>query len=261
MVPDLDFLDELADAAAAETLPRFRIGGTISNKLANGFDPVTEADRAAEAAIRARIAARFPDHGILGEEHGLENADSAFRWVIDPIDGTRAFIAGLPVWGTLIGLYHEGRAVMGLMDQPFTGERFVAGTEGAFFARHGGARQPMRSRQGVELSAAILMTTAPSLFSAKERPAFAALEGAVQLSRFGCDCYAFAMVAAGHVDICIEAGLQPYDIAGLIAPIERAGGVVTDWDGNRPEQGGNIIACGSAELHAAALAQMRSAGG
>ena len=253
MLPDLDFLDELAEASARETLPRFRMGIDVDNKLAGDFDPVTEADRAAERAIRALINARFPDHGILGEEYGAEGTDREFVWVIDPVDGTRAFISGLPVWGTLVGLYQNGRAVMGMMDQPFIGDRYVAGPDGAFSRFRGGDRKAISTRKSVALAAATMMTTSPWLYGEHDFPVFRELEAAAKLSRYGCDCYAFAMLAAGHIDICVESGLQAYDIAGLIAPIEQAGGVVTDWHGGRPEQGGNVIACGSRELHAEAL--------
>lgn len=253
MLPDLEFLDELADASARETLPRFRADIGVDNKIAGDFDPVTEADRAAERAIRDLIGRRFPDHGIIGEEYGAEGADREFVWVIDPVDGTRAFISGLPVWGTLVGLYRDGRAVMGLIDQPFTGERYVAGPEGAFSRFRGGARNAISTRKATGLDKAIMMTTSPWLYGEVDFPVFRDLEASVKLSRYGCDCYAFAMLAAGHVDICIESGLHVYDIAGLIAPIEQAGGVVTDWSGGRPEEGGNIVACGSAELHAEVL--------
>lgn len=258
MLPELAFFDSLAEAAAAQTLPRFRRAIAIDNKLEEGFDPVTEADHAAEKAIRALINTHYPDHGILGEEMGAQGQDREFVWVIDPIDGTRAFISGLPVWGTLVGLYHQGRAIMGMMDQPFTGERYLAGPGGSYL-NHRGTISRLTSRKGVGLSGAILMTTSPFLFPEEAVPAYKALESRVRLARYGCDCYAFAMLAAGHVDICIEAGLKPYDIAGLIAPIEQAGGVVSDWTGKRPENGGNIIACASPELHAEALAVLARA--
>lgn len=256
MVPDLDFFDKLAEAAAARTLPLFRSKLGIDNKYDSGFDPVTEADRAAERAIRALISENFPTHGILGEEYGADNVSADYLWVIDPIDGTRAFISGLPVWGTLIGLYRKGRAVMGMMDQPFTRERYSASSEGAFL-RHG--EQPrvrIETRMGVDLGNAILMTTSPDLYDETDNPAYKRLESKVRLARYGCDCYAFAMLAGGHIDICIEPGLQSYDIAGLITLIEQAGGVVTDWAGGRPEQGGNVIACGSKSLHKQALEQL-----
>lgn len=254
MEPDLDFLDQLANAAASQTLPLFRSKLDVDNKYKTGFDPVTEADRAAERAIRALINEHFPSHGILGEEYGAENTSAEFVWVIDPVDGTRAFISGLPVWGTLVGLYKNGRAVMGLMDQPFTRERYSASSQGAFY-RHGDAqREPLVARSGVDLGEAILMTTSPALYGETDGSAYRRLENSVRLARYGCDCYAFAMVAGGYIDICIEPGLQSYDIAGLIAVIEQAGGVVTDWSGGRPEQGGNILACGSKSLHEQAMA-------
>lgn len=253
MLPDLTFLDELADAAARQTLPRFRSGIAVANKLGSGFDPVTEADQAAERAIRALIGERFPAHGILGEEHGGENTGRPHLWVIDPIDGTRAFISGLPVWGTLIGFYAEGRAELGLMDQPFTGERFIAGPQGAFYRRAGEERR-MRTRDCGSLANATLFTTSPFLHAGDLRRRYDVLERAVKLARYGCDCYAFAMLAAGHVDLVVEADLKPYDIAGLIPIIERAGGIVTTWEGDRPEGGGNIVAAGSASVHAEALA-------
>lgn len=253
MQPDLDFLHRLADAAAKETLPRFRANTTVSNKLQGGFDPVTEADRAAEAAIRDLIGRHYPDHGIMGEEHGSEGLDRDYLWVIDPIDGTRAFISGLPVWGTLIGLYHRGRAVAGLMDQPFTGERFVADQGGTFYRGPDGERT-IRARDCGSLAQATLFTTSPHLFSDVEIARYRAVEGRVNLFRYGCDCYAYALVAGGHADLVIENNLEAYDIGALIAILESAGAVVTDWSGARPEQGGNIIAAGSKAVHEEALA-------
>ena len=175
MQPDLDFMHELADAAAAETLPRFRSGTAVVNKEEGGFDPVTEADRAAEAAIRDLIRRRFPDHGIMGEEYGSEALDAEFVWVIDPIDGTRAFISGLPVWGTLIGLYRNGRSFLGLMDQPFTGERYLADRDGAHY-RGPGRQGRIKSRPCTGLSDATLFTTSPHLFSGGEERAYRAVE-------------------------------------------------------------------------------------
>lgn len=252
MLPDIAFFDAIAEAAATETLPRFRMPVTIDNKYAVGFDPVTEADRAAEKAIRELITERYPEHGILGEEHGDVGLDRDYVWVIDPIDGTRAFISGLPVWGTLVGLYHKGRAVMGMMDQPFTGERFIARPGEAMVRRHGEASR-LSTRQGVSLDQAIMMTTSPKIFSKELEPSYKRVEASVQLARYGCDCYAYAMVAAGYIDLVVEADLKPYDVGGLIPLVEEAGGVMTTWDGGRPEKGGTIIASGSAALHEAAL--------
>lgn len=252
---ETEFIRKLAAAAAAETLPRFRQRGLISNKLAAGFDPVTEADREAELAIRALIRAEFPDHGILGEEHGLENAAASHIWVIDPIDGTRAFISGLPTWGTLVGLTVEGEAVAGLMSQPFTGELYFADVRGAFYEGPGGSR-PLATRKTTRLADATLTTTTPSLFKGEGRACYDRLEQAVRLARYGADCYAFAMVAAGTVDVAVDPGLQPYDIVALIPIIERAGGVITTFDGKPAEAGGDILAAATPELHAAAMAYL-----
>ena len=252
MIP-ADFLRSLARAAAAETLPRFRAQRAVDNKLAAGFDPVTEADREAERAIRRLIVEHYPDHGILGEEFGGENAESPHQWIIDPIDGTRAFISGIPVWGTLVGLTVEGEAVAGLMSQPFTGELFFATGEGAHYEGPGGNRR-LATRKTTSLSDAILFTTTPALFKGEARRRYDGLEERVRLARYGTDCYAFAMVAAGQVDIVADPGLQSYDIAALIPIIEQAGGVVTTFDGGPAEPGGDILAAATPELHEAARA-------
>jgi histidinol phosphatase-like enzyme (inositol monophosphatase family) len=250
-----EFLRSIARAAAGETLPRFRTQGAIANKLETGFDPVTEADREAERVIRALIREAFPEHGILGEEYGIENADSPHRWIIDPIDGTRAFISGIPVWGTLVGLTVEGDAVAGLMSQPFTGELFWATEQEAFYEGPGG-RRPLATRKVTSLSDAILFTTTPVRFKGAARGRFEGLERTVRLSRYGTDCYAFAMLAAGQVDVVADPGLEAYDIAALIPLIERAGGVVTTFDGGPAEGGGDILAAATPELHAAARAML-----
>ena len=248
---DAAFLHQLADVAERETLPRFRTGAAVSNKLRGGFDPVTEGDRAAERAMRALIERRFPRHGIVGEEFGTTIGDD-WTWVLDPIDGTRAFVSGLPVWGTLIGLLHDGRPRAGLMAQPFTGERFWCAGNGAFGSWRGGERRLATSRVG-DLAQATLMTTDPRLFGVGERTAFERVEGAVRLSRYGCDCYAYAMVAAGEIGLVIESGLQTYDIAALIPIIEGAGGVVTDWQGASAARGGRVVAAANDALHEQAL--------
>ena len=253
MLPDRSFFDSLAEAAKAETLPRFRTGLSVVNKLASGFDPVTEGDRAAETAIRALIEQSFPDHGILGEEHENVGLDRDHIWVIDPIDGTRAFISGLPVWGTLIGFQSNGRATMGMMDQPFTGERYFADGERSWYRGPDGEHQ-IQVRDCGSLSDAILFTTSPHIFTGEEAKRYRSIEEQVRLFRYGCDCYAYALLASGHVDLVVESSLKPYDIGALIPIIEQAGGVVTTWDGGRPEPGGNIVAAGSRAVHAQALA-------
>lgn len=256
MLPDRAFFDLLADAAGKETLPRFRVGADVVNKQQGGFDPVTEGDRAAETAIRRLIEARFPEHGILGEEHGSVGLDREYVWVIDPIDGTRAFISGVPLWGTLIGLYRNGKAVMGLVDQPFTGERYFA--DGATSAYQGpeGSRV-LSTRACADIADAILFTTSPHLFAGDAKMRFEAVQDRVRMSRYGCDCYAYALLAAGHVDLVVESGLNPYDVGGLIAVIEQAGGIITTWDGGPAEMGGDIVAAGSRAVYEQALALLK----
>jgi histidinol phosphatase-like enzyme (inositol monophosphatase family) len=256
--PHADFLVELAAAAARETLPRFRQTLDIEDKQLRGvFDPVTIADRSAEEAMRALINARYPEHGILGEEFGAERTDAEHVWVLDPVDGTRAFISGLPVWGTLAGLTRNGRAVLGLMAQPFTGELFCGDGARAWYTGPGGARV-LKTRANGDLSSATLMTTTPALFKGAEAEAYGRVERAVRMPRYGADCYAYCMVASGHIDLVIETGLAPYDIVALIPIIEGAGGIVTNWEGEPAEAGGRVIAAGDRRLHAAALALLNS---
>lgn len=251
-----DFLRRIARAAAVETMPRFRSQGVVANKLQAGFDPVTEADRQAELAIRALIEAEFPDHGILGEEHGSRNTDSRHVWVIDPIDGTRAFISGLPTWGTLVGLTEDGEAVAGMMSQPFTGELYYANASGSHYEGPGGPRK-LQTRRTTALSEATFFTTTPALFGGEARGRYDRFETMVRLARYGTDCYAFAMLAAGSVDIVADPGLKPYDIVALIPIIEKAGGVITTFDGGPAEKGGDIVAAATPQLHAAAMAALR----
>ncbi|MEZ5871076.1 MAG: histidinol-phosphatase [Nitratireductor sp.] len=246
------FLHELCDAAALETMPRFRVRIDVENKQQGGFDPVTAADKAAEAAIRAMIRARYPDHGIIGEEEAPLNPDAEFCWHIDPVDGTRAFIAGLPSWGTLIGLSQNGKAVAGIMHQPFTGERYFT-SAGQSWLAHGSRRETVTTRKTGNLDGQTIMTTSPFLFSEGNLPRYRTLESRCQLARYGCDCYAYAMLASGHVGLVVESGLKSYDIAALIPVIEQAGGVVTTWDGGNAIGGGSILAAANPELHAQAM--------
>lgn len=255
---DAAFLHQLADAAARETLPRFRAGAGVVNKAARSkrtgdtYDPVTEGDREAERVMRAMIERRYPRHTIVGEEFGTRTGREDWTWVLDPIDGTRAFVSGLPVWGTLIGLYREGRPHAGMMAQPFTGERFWA-VDGEAWGAWAGKERRLATSGVREPDRATLMTTDPRLFHGAERDAFARAEAKVRMSRYGCDCYAYAMVAAGEVDAVIESGLQVYDIAALIPIIEGAGGVVSDWEGGSAARGGRVVAAATPQLHAAVL--------
>lgn len=246
-------LERLADAASAAILPLFRSALAVDNKREKAaYDPVTAADRAAEQAMRAIIARDFPDDGILGEEFAAERMAARHVWVLDPIDGTKAFITGLPVWGVLIGLLEAGRPTLGMMCQPFTTERFSGDGRTAGYRGPGGERR-LATRACGDLADAVLFTTAPSLFTAEERVAYERVEAGVRFARYGCDCYAYCMVAAGHADLVIEAGLAPYDIVALIPIVEGAGGVVTTWTGGDPAGGGRIVASGDARLHEAAL--------
>jgi len=249
-----EFLNHLCDLAQVETLSRFRNTLDISNKLAGaGFDPVTEADRAAEQVIRTAIEKQFPDHGILGEEFGTSNPDAEHFWIIDPIDGTRAFISGLPTWGTLIGLYENGKPCAGIMHQPFTGERYVC-DGGQSVLVHNNKTRKLATSQTASLSDAIIMTTSPALFSVAELEHYKKLEVACKLPRYGADCYAYCLLASGHVDLVVEAGLNPYDIAALIPIVECAGGVFTDWQGGSPAMGGQVLVAANADLHRQAMA-------
>jgi myo-inositol-1(or 4)-monophosphatase len=251
------FANELADAAGAVILPHFRSQLAVENKAgAAAFDPVTAADRGAEAAMRALIRSRFPSHGILGEEFGAQPGDDA-TWVLDPVDGTRGFITGLPTWGTLIGLQVGERPLVGVMDQPFVRDRFVASPLGAelrSIGPDGAVRHvPLRVRPCASLNEAVLSTTSPDLFAGAERDAFTTVREQVRLTRYGGDCYAYSLLALGLIDVVVESGLQPYDIVALIPIIERAGGVVTSWDGRSPVRGGRIVAAGDRRVHDAAL--------
>jgi myo-inositol-1(or 4)-monophosphatase len=247
------FVDELATVSGEAILPFFRTSLGVEDKgSAAGFDPVTAADRAAETAMRTLIKRSFPEHGIVGEEYGNERTDAEFVWVLDPIDGTKSFIAGLPIWGSLIALTRNGTAVFGMMHQPFIGERFT-GDGGASRYRGPAGERELHVRPCATLADAMLFTTSPQLMNAADRAVFGRVEAAVKLSRYGGDCYPYCMLAAGHVDLVIEAGLKPHDIAALIPIIEGAGGVITSWEGGSAVQGGRVVAAGDKRVHAAAM--------
>ena len=243
----------LADAARAAILPHFRAAGLeADNKLEGGFDPVTVADKAAERAMRDVLARLRPDDGILGEEYGTTEGTTGLTWVLDPIDGTRAFLSGTPTWGVLVAVMDETGPRMGLVDQPYIGERFFGGF-GDVFVEGPQGRAPLKTRPARGLGEAILFTTFPEVGTPDEGRAFHELAGQVLLTRYGMDCYGYALVAAGQVDLVVEAGLAAYDIQGPQAVVEAAGGVVTDWQGGPAHMGGRVIAAANAEIHAAAL--------
>ncbi|HRK24647.1 MAG TPA: histidinol-phosphatase [Beijerinckiaceae bacterium] len=249
----VEFLDHLALLSGEAILPFFRNHISVTDKAGKGvFDPVTEADRAAELVIRREIKQRFPQHGILGEEFGGDHEEAEFVWVVDPIDGTRSFICGLPVWGTLIGLKRFDAAVLGLMHQPYTRERFFGDGARAWLKGPSGERK-LSTRATTDLAEATLMTTTPALFKGSMREAYDRVENTVRLARYGTDCYAYAMLASGHVDLVIETGLKAYDIVALIPIIEGAGGVITDFSGGSVINGGDVVVAANHQLHEKAL--------
>jgi inositol-phosphate phosphatase / L-galactose 1-phosphate phosphatase / histidinol-phosphatase len=213
---------------------------------------VTVADRAAEAAMRQLIAARFPEHGIVGEEFGRVREDAEFVWVLDPIDGTKSFISGVPLFGTLIALARSGRPILGIIDQPISGERWV-GAEGRATSLQGRA---VRCRACAALPRATLFATTPEMFEGPDRDAFERLAGAVKLVRWGADCYAYGLLAAGFIDLVVEAKLKPYDFCAMVPIVEGAGGVVSDWRGDPLglHSDGRVLIAGDAAAHRAALA-------
>lgn len=244
----------LADAARVETLRYFRAEGlSAENKFESGFDPVTVADRASEQAMRDILALRRPQDGILGEEFGNTTGTSGLTWVLDPIDGTRGYLSGTPTWGVLIAVSDAQGPVLGIIDQPYIGERFAGGLGVAELTGPQGMRA-LKTRAPRALSEAILFSTFPEVGTQAEGAAFAKLSAKARLTRYGTDCYAYGLIAAGQIDLVVEAGLYPYDVHGPIAVIEAAGGIVTNWQGEPAHMGGQILAAANAQIHAEAMA-------
>ena len=239
----------LADAAGAEIRPHFRNLASIEEKP--DLTPVTVADRAAEAAMRTMIETHFPDHGILGEEFGEVRGEADYVWVLDPIDGTKSFISGVPLFGTLIALTRGRRPILGIIDQPISGERWV-GAAGRPTTLNGAA---VRCRACHTLDAATLFATTPEMFKGGDAACFVRLSATVKLTRFGADCYAYGLVAAGFVDLVLEAGLKPYDFCAMVPIVEGAGGVATDWRGTSLDlaSDGRVLVAGDRRTHEAAL--------
>lgn len=252
------FVEELGTLSGTAIMPFFRSSLSAADKSQGGlYDPVTEADRAAEAVMRKRIKDVFPSHGIVGEEFGSENPEAEFVWVLDPIDGTKAFISGLPVWGTLIGLMRNGAPAYGMMHQPFTREKFFGdGAKASLRAPNG--ERILKTRACVSLKDATLSCTSPTMFDEQELIAFKRVENAARLTRYGFDCYAYCMVAAGFMDVVIESNLKPYDVVALIPIIEGAGGIITTWDGKPASNGGAIIAAGDKRVHDEAMKMLNA---
>ena len=250
----LTFAHRLADLSAASIRPHFRNLDAIEDKSGGGpIDPVTAADRAAEKVIRDEVARQWPDHDVIGEEFGGEMTGAEFCWLVDPIDGTRAFITGMPTWGSLIGLLRNAKPVLGMMNQPFTGERYWAGPQGVFYRGPDGERA-LSTRACACLGDAIVTTTSPDMFASdSDRARFDALSSVVRMRRFGGDCYGYCLLAAGQIDVVAESGLSSYDIVPLVPIVEAAGGRITTWDGNPVTDGGSVLACGDPALHEEAL--------
>ncbi|MEL6168037.1 MAG: histidinol-phosphatase [Pseudomonadota bacterium] len=248
----------LAEAARTETLRHFRARDLQTESKAADFDPVTEADRGAERAMRALLADYRPDDGILGEEYGSAEGRSGLTWVLDPVDGTRGFVSGTPTWGVLISIHNGTRPIYGLIDQPYIGERFEGGFGVAQVEGPMGVA-PLETTATTSLMDATLLTTFPEIGSPEEHTAFRRVADKVRLVRYGLDCYGYALLAAGQVDLVIEAGLAAYDIQAPIAVIEAAGGVVTNWEGGSVAAGGRALAAANPAIHAKALELLQSA--
>jgi myo-inositol-1(or 4)-monophosphatase len=252
------FVDELALVSGETIRPFFRSALSVENKsVSGGFDPVTAADRAAEAAMRALIKKTFPAHGIVGEEFPADQPGAEYVWILDPIDGTKSFICGLPAWGTLIALTRHGEPIYGVMHQPFTREQFSGDGSGSRYRGPAGDRV-LQTRACAALRDAIMLTTSPLLMKEADRQCFGRVEQAVRLSRYGGDCYAYCVLAAGHVDLVIETELKPHDVLALIPIIEGAGGIMTTWENEPALNGGRIVAAGDRRVHAQAMKLLKS---
>ncbi len=247
---------EACDRAAKVTVAHFRQSISVENKdQLGGFDPVTVADKLAEDAIRDVVLTNNPQHSFLGEEGEPVRGENALLWVVDPIDGTRSFITGVPLWGTLIAVYDGVDVVMGMLDQPVLKERYV-GYAGSSELQTGDAVTVLSCRAVPRIEDAVLLATSPDLFFDSDKACFEALRDRARLTRYGGDCYCYAQLAMGLSDIVLETGLQPYDIQAVIPIVEGAGGVVTDWQGGSPVAGGAVVSTGSAELHEQVLKQL-----
>ena len=253
----LAFAERLADAARGQTLPRFRDGIAVSNKAGAAYDPVTDADRESERVQRDLITSSFPDHGIIGEEFGAAGAEKPWRWVLDPVDGTRAFVCGVATWTTLIALEHQQRPAIGVIDQPFTDERWI-GTKNETLFRRGGETKICKTSNVTDLATARISTTDPraaAYFTDAEAAAYARVAERSRIERFSLDAYGYAHIALGELDVIIEAGLQHYDYAALIPVVEGAGGVITNWRGETvgADDRNEVLAAATPELHAQAM--------
>lgn len=244
----------IAEGAGPIALRYFRQPLDVENKSTGaGFDPVTRADREVEASIRAELGRLFPDHGIVGEEEAAVETDSPYCWIVDPIDGTRAFISGVPAWGILLGLRRDEKCIAGVMHQPYLGETFFGGA-GRAGMRRAGKEFDLRTSQTDDLASAVAYCTHPAMFPARENlDRFKRVASASRMMRYGGDCYSYCLLAHGMIDLIVEGELQPYDIVPLIPIIEGAGGVVTNWRGESAMAGGRIVAAANTKLHTQVL--------
>jgi histidinol phosphatase-like enzyme (inositol monophosphatase family) len=251
----LEFAQRMALAAGEVILPHFRVALDVEDKGGDkGYDPVTEADRAAEAVISAAIARAHPDHGIRGEELGWKKGSSNYTWVVDPIDGTRSFILGQMHWATLIALNDGERVIAGVAHQPYVGETFLATAGGISEWRRGSERRTLKTRRCRSVAAAALACTDPKMFrTPTSLAAFNRVSAQARLTRWGGDCYAYCLLAMGLIDVVIEASLQAYDVQALIPIVESAGGAITTWTGGDSQEGGDVVATGDPALHDAVL--------
>ena len=244
----LDFAVRIAEEAGRIALGYFRTPLAISSKAEDSFDPVTCADRETEARLRQLIGAAYPEHGIVGEEHGVTTG-GRLRWIIDPIDGTRGFIAGSPMWGMLLGLMDGDEPLLGVIHNPYLGETFYGSEAGACYRRRGEERN-IHTRSTESLAEAVLFCTHPAMFTTPaSRAAFERVDAACRFSRFGSDCYGYALLAAGYADLVVEDSLEPYDVIPLIPVVRAAGGVISDWSGGPAVKGGRIVAAATPALH------------
>ena len=252
---------QLAERAGRVILPFFRqerAGATVENKSQGAaYDPVTQADRDSEDVMRRAIAEQYPSHGVYGEEHGF-TPGNGLTWVLDPIDGTRAFVMGLLHWGTLVSLFDGQKPLVGVIHQPFLGESFAGDGSHAFYRRNGASRN-IRTRRCDAMANALCAATTPNMFrTLSERRGFESVRGKVRNMRYGTDCYGYAMLAFGQVDLVLETSLKPYDVQALMPIVEGAGGVLSAWDGGNPAMGGSVLASGDATLHAQVLQELQS---
>ena len=258
----VQFAHELADASGKVIRKYYRSKMTVEDKADDS--PVTIADRQTETVLRNMISAKYPEHDILGEEHGYEPTGSSWKWVLDPIDGTRSFVAGMPIFGTLISLLEDEVPQFGIIDIPIMRERWlgIRNKESLFYPdQKAGKTQPCKVSGKRKLEQSILYSADPAMFNTSQKPHFDRITAQVKMVRYGGDCYSYGLLASGHIDLVVEADLKIYDVMALVPVVENAGGVITDWQGNNAfddDWDGCLVAAGSSELHVQALSLLQN---